>query len=178
MFLEPAKAIAQFELDPGMKVVDLGSGSGFYSYAIAKVVGKTGKVYAVDVQKELLDRVVTEGHKNRVTNIEVIWGDIEKLNGTKLASGTMDAALLANTLFQVENKRECAKEIYRILKPGGKLMVIDWSDSFGGLGPPIDHVVLAPKARGLFEYAGFSYQKDIAAGAHHYGMIFTKVLPD
>ncbi len=174
MFSQPEKNIEQFAVDPGMKVVDLGSGAGFYTLAIAKAVGKTGKVFAVDVQQELLLKLKNEAFKQGVENIEIIWGDIDEENSTRLADNSVDRVLVANTLFQVDDKDAVAREAFRILKPKCTAMLIDWSDSFGGLGPHRSRIVNPEQGKIIFERAGFSFLRDIKAGDHHYGMIFIK----
>lgn len=174
MFSQPEKNIEQFAVDPGMKVVDLGSGAGFYSLAMAKSVGKTGKVFAVDVQQELLLRLKNEAFKAGLENIEIIWGDIDEENSTRLADNSVDRVLIANTLFQTDDKDAVSKEAYRILKPKCTALLIDWSDSFGGLGPHNSRIIKPEQGKIIFEKAGFSFLRNIRAGDHHYGMIFIK----
>ena len=174
MFSQPEKNIEQFSVDPGMKVADLGSGAGFYSIALARAVGKTGRVFAVDVQQELLSKLKNEAFRNNIDNIEVVWGDVDEENGSKLKEESVDKVIIANTLFQVDDKDNLAKEAYRILKKKGSLLLIDWTDSFGGLGPHNSRVVKPDQGRTILEKAGFSYLRDIKAGDHHYGMIFVK----
>lgn len=174
MFSQPEKNIEQFAVDPGMKVVDLGAGAGFYTLSLAKFVGKTGKVFAVDVQQDLLLKLKNEAFKNGFENIEIIWGDIDEENSTRLADNSVDRVLVANTLFQTDDKDNVAKECYRILKPKCTTLVIDWTDSFGGLGPHTSRIIKPEQTKIIFEKAGFSFLRDIRAGDHHYGMIFTK----
>lgn len=135
MFSDPKKNIEAFSLIPGMTIADLGAGSGAYCEPVAIAVGDKGKVYAVDVQKDLLAKIKNDANKNHILNIEVIWGDIEKVGGTKLRDGCVDGVIASNILFQLTNKEGFRAEVRRILKPGGRLFVIDWTDSFGGLGP-------------------------------------------
>jgi len=175
MFSDPAKNIKSFELEKGMKVADVGAGSGFYAIEAAKAVGGLGRVYAIDVQKDLLDRLRNNARKTHALNIEIVWGDIEKPGGTKLANSSVDAAILSNTLFQIADKKTISNEIRRILKPKGKFLLIDWMDSFGGMGPASDQVVRKEDARKLFEGAGFVVEREIPAGVHHFGMIFRAV---
>lgn len=174
MFADPENNIKQFKLGEGMIVADLGSGSGFYTLAAARAVGGNGKVYAVDVQKELLSRVKNDAIKEHLSNVEVIWGNIEKIGGTKLSEQSVDAVIVSNTLFQLQDKKTFAEEVRRILKPEGKILVIDWSESFGGLGPDPMHIVSADSVKNLFEQAGFTTEESIPAGANHYGIIFRK----
>ncbi len=174
MFADPHHLIEQFELQSGARVADFGAGSGELSFAVARAVGESGRVYAVEVQKQLLERLKNHARSSKIHNIEAIWGDIEREHGTHLADHTVDAVVVSNVLFQVDDKPGLAKEARRILKPSGKLLVVDWTESFGGMGPDPKHVVSQSSARSLFEQHGFRFLKEINAGAHHYGLIFKK----
>ncbi len=173
MFSDPTANLKQFDLRDGMSVADFGAGSGHYSIAAAKIM-HGGKVYAIDVQKDLLARLKSEAERNRASGIEIISGDIEKKGGTKLADKSVDRVIFSNILFQLEDKKGGIAEARRILKDGGKLLLIDWSDSWGGMGPAQSAVVSASKAEELFTANGFSKEREIDAGANHYGMIFVK----
>lgn len=175
MFSDPHKNLEQFELLPGMTVADLGSGSGFYTISAGKFVGDTGKVYSVDVQKDLLERTKNIATREHLHNIDIVWGDIEKMGGTKLRDFSVDRVILANVLFQSENKSGIVDETKRILKSGGKLLVVDWTGSFGGTGPAPQDVVTIPTIKKLFETAGFIFERNISAGEHHFGLIFKKL---
>lgn len=174
MFSDPAKNIEQLELTRNMIVADLGAGSGAYTLAAArKIKGGEGKVYAIEVQRDLLKRIEDAAHKEHLNNIDYIWGNIEKRGGTKIHDKTVDCAIASNVLFQVEDQKGFLDEIKRILKPHGKLLLIDWTDSFGGMGPAAGQVVNATKAESLLAAIGFTKVKTIDAGAHHYGILFT-----
>jgi len=173
-FAAPRVNIAQLELREGMKVADLGAGSGHYTIEAAKKVGEGGRVYAIEVQKDLLARITNLAQGEHLDNVEVIWGDVEERGGTKLKDGSVDAVIISNILFQVENKKGLIEEAYRILKSKGKMLVIDWIDSYGGMGPPADSVVSSGEAVRLCEDAGLSLEKEFSAGAHHFGFIVKK----
>lgn len=172
MFSQPEKNIEQFHVDPGMSVADLGSGAGFYSLAVSDVVGDTGTVYAIDVQKDLIQKLKNEADKRQKKNIKTIWSDIEEVHGSTLNDAVVDRVLIANTLFQVEHKEGLIKEAHRILRKNGKMLLVDWSDSFGGLGPHKEDVIIEERAKKICEENGFVFEKKISAGDHHYGMIF------
>jgi ubiquinone/menaquinone biosynthesis C-methylase UbiE len=175
MFSDPEKNIEQFDLGSGNYVADFGAGSGFYSFSAAEAVGNSGRVYAVDVQKDLLERLKTEARNIRhLNNIEIIWADLEHLGGTRLRENSMDAVIVANVFFQLENKDNACLEIKRILKPGGRVLFVDWASSFGGIGPQSQHVFDEDMAKKLFEKHGFKEDRTIGAGAQHYGIIFRK----
>lgn len=172
MFSNPEKNVAQLGLREGMRVADFGAGTGVYSFSAGKHVGHTGHVYAIEVQKDLVKKLESEIKDNRVANVECIWGDIEKIHGTKIADHSMDAVIIANVLFQAEDKLGLIDEAKRILKKDGKILFIEWAISFGGMGPSINSVVKEEEAINLFTKRGFKLQEKITTNEHHYGIIF------
>jgi ubiquinone/menaquinone biosynthesis C-methylase UbiE len=172
-FADPRSNVLQLGLHDGMKIADLGTGSGHYALAAAAAIGHDGRVYAIDIQEDVLTSLKNAAHEAKRRNIETIWGDFEKLGGTRLKDHVVDAVILSNVLFQVESHHDALKEVKRILKPGGKLLVIDWSGSYGGLGPRPERIVPEREAEELFITAGFHKVKSLRAGPHHYGIIFT-----
>lgn len=174
MFSDPEENVKNFGLMPGMLVADIGAGSGFYSFAAGKMLGEKGRVYAVDVQKDLLAKIKNEAAQRHLGNIETVWGDIEKEGGTQLRDNSLDAAFVANVLFQVKEKKGLVKEVKRILKSKGRVLVVDWTASFGGMGPTGEDVITSEQAQDLFSDVGFIFERRMPAGAHHYGLIFQK----
>jgi len=174
-FSDPEKNIKQFELDPGMTVADFGAGSGFYSIHSAEEVGPRGRVIAIDIQRDLLARIQHSAREYELGNIEVMCADLEREGGVKLSAGSVNAIIASNLFFQLEKKETVVSEMKRILKIKGKALIIDWSDSFGGLGPATADVVPEYVLRKLFETNGFIIERGIMAGAHHYGFIARKV---
>lgn len=173
MFSDPEKNIGILNILHGMKVVDLGAGSGFYTIAAAKATGASGRVYAVDVQQDLLNKIKKSASLAGLHNIEVIWGNIEKLGGTKLREALADRIILSNTLFQIASgdRDNLALECKRLLKSGGRMLLVDWLG-----GSPLSPKTVVPQilAEGIFQKVGFEIEKSFDAGDHHYGIIFKK----
>lgn len=176
-FSDPVKIIEQVPLFPGQHVADLGVGSGAYTFACAeKIKGDVNsRVFAVDIQKNLLERISSESKERRLEDVRVVWGDLEKPSGSRLRHDSMDVVLLVNTLFQVEHKHGVMQEAYRVLKPGGLLVLIDWSESFGNIGPKQSEIVNFEMAKTYMQEAGFVFDRDIQVGEHHYGAIARKL---
>lgn len=172
-FSAPHENVLQLGLREGMKVGDFGAGSGHYARAAAAIVGHGGKVYAIDIQEDVLKHLKLNSHEHHQRIIEAVWGDIEKKGGTHLRDASLDAVILANTLFQIENRVGLLGEIKRVLKPGCKFMLIDWAGSYGGMGPTLERVVSEHAAEAFFINGGFHKVKSFRAGPHHYGVIFT-----
>ncbi len=173
MFADPLKILQSFGLGDSMIVADLGAGSGFYSIAAAKMV-PNGKVYVVEVQKDFLTTVKTKAETEHLRNLEYIWGDIEKIGGTKIADRVADVVIISNVLFLAENKKKIIEEAKRILKYEGRVLLIEWSDASSALGPRAGFVFNPIKAKEMFLAEGFTFERDIPAGEHHYGIMFKK----
>lgn len=170
MFTDPLKNLKSFGVKEDNIVADLGAGTGHYTLAAGHIATR-GKVYAVEVQKDYLDTIKNKVREAQLSNVEIIWGDVEKIGGTKIADSVVDTVIASNILFQVEDKANFILEIKRILKPKGRVLLIDWSEASvlqnAGL-------ISKDKARVMFEQKGFLLEREIDAGEHHYGIIFIK----
>lgn len=173
-FSSPEGVMSQVFVRPGSTVVDIGAGTGEYSLLASEKVGPEGSVYAVEVQLSHVDSMKALFQEKELTNAHVIWADAELPEGTRLKEDIADVVILTNVLFAIEDKDGLVEEIKRILKAGGKLLVVDWSESFSSIGPQPQHIVSKKFSEEMFERAGFVKEGDIEAGAHHYGMIFSK----
>ncbi|HEY4502610.1 MAG TPA: class I SAM-dependent methyltransferase [Candidatus Paceibacterota bacterium] len=175
-FSLPQQIIQALSLREGMYVADFGAGSGHYTLAAARKVND-GKVCAVDIQKNLLSRIKNEASREGLSNVDVVWGDIDEVGGSRLAPHSMDVVILANVLFQIERRGMLVEEVKRVLKPKGRVLLIDWQESFGGVGPEERDVLRKNDAQELFLTAGFTLERDIStiAGDHHYGFVFSMV---
>jgi len=171
-FAHPPHNVAQLQIEPGMTVADFGAGSGAYALEIGRRLEGSGHVYAIDVQRDLLKRIHNTAERNGLKTVRVIWADVEVPGGTKLAEKSVDLVLVSNLLFQISDKSRVLQEAARIARPHGRVALIDWSDSFGNMGPTKDAVVKKEAAIEIGREAGLQLEKEFAAGAHHYGLIF------
>ena len=108
-------------IQPGMTVLDFGCGPGRYTIPAARLVGKEGRVYAVDVHPLALKMVARGAAQARLTDLHAINSDCD----TGLAPESIDVALLYDALHDVENKESVLREIHRVLKPQGSLSYKD-----------------------------------------------------
>lgn len=173
-FVVPEVVSTHFHLRHGDSVGDFGAGTGFFASILSRLVGHEGKVYCVEIQKNLVDRLDDKVRREHLGNAQVIWGDLEEIGGSKIPDGTLDAAIIVNTLFQTEDRYLAVREISRTLRSGGKLFIIDWTESWGGLGPQPGQVLQKDEARAAAESAGLTFEREFDAGGHHYGIAFRK----
>lgn len=174
-FVDPNTVATHFHIREGDAVGDFGAGSGYFVEVLARMAGATGRVYACEIQRDLVEKIGVLIRTKGLSSVDPLWCDMEKEHGVKIADGVLDVAIMVNTLFQLQDKETAIKEVSRTLRSGGKFFLIDWSESFGGLGPHPADVVTKNEAQGLAEQLGFVYERTFDAGDHHYGLAFRKI---
>ena len=173
-FISPENAVSHFHLHKGEAVGDFGAGSGWFARALSRAVERDGKVYAFEIQKPLVQHVAQLAREEHLDNVEVLWCDLETEHGCKLQDGLLDAGVLANTLSQLTDKGSALKEIRRMLRKGGKLLVLDWSET-SRMSPKANVLLPEAQARTLVEKHHFDFVRSFPAGDHHYGLAFQAV---
>ncbi len=173
-FMNPDKIVGGFGITEGMVVADFGSGAGYFTILLGQKVGPNGKVYALDIQESALDNVRVKAKSAGLENVETIRSNLEVPGSSGLADNSQDMVLLANILFQSEQKADILKEAARVLKKGGFLVVIDWKRAAGGFGPPDNLRTDEFTMRSLVLGGGLVLENEIDAGQFHYGMKFKK----
>jgi ubiquinone/menaquinone biosynthesis C-methylase UbiE len=172
MFTDPVKNLKALGLREDMIVADLGAGTGFYAIPLAHMV-PNGKVYAVEIQRDFLHTIISKAKQEKLDNIEYLWGDVEKIGGTKIKDNVIDVVVISNILSQVEDKDKFIDEIKRILKKEGQILVIDKvPNSF--LISSGHRTISKNDTRNLFGKKEFIYIREINIGEHHYGIILKR----
>jgi SAM-dependent methyltransferase len=174
MFMDPLQTLAACNIQATNTVADFGAGSGFVARAAASMVPQ-GQVFAVEINKEIVTRLTRDAVDHKLSNLHVLWGDIEATEGSKLALESVDFVVCFNVLFLLADKAAALKEAFRILKPNGRIIVADWTESFGGLGPRPHHIFNKDMAESMLTSIGFKKISDaVPAGQHHYAILFGK----
>ena len=162
-------------LQPGDHVADLGAGTAaFFTMETAHIVTDTGHVHSVDILKRVLENIESRAKLEDLHNITTHWSNLEKFGALKINDESLDAVLIVNTLFQNKDYSTIFKEATRLLKPGGKLLIIEWAPGIFPLGPKqeekISSEILLQNAANI----GLSELRSFEAGKYHYGIIFQK----
>lgn len=167
--------LSKAEVGPNKKVADLGCGtSGHFIFPASELVGKRGKVYAVDILKTALETINRRIKQDNIDNMITIWSDLEIFGATKIESGSLDVAMLINTLYQSKKRAEILRESIRLLKKGGRLVVVEWKNVSSPLGPPPDMQVKKDLLLKAGKKLGLEVEDEFEAGKYHFGMIFSK----
>lgn len=173
-FADPKKIVEELGLTAGQEVADFGAGAGYFAIAVADKVGEDGAVYVIDIQRDLLTKAKSHASPGQLKSLRFIQGDLEEEQGSHIGDSLCDAVIITNVLFQLEKKSACLKEAFRVLKSGGQLLITDWSDSFGGIGPQPEHLFPKEKTVDFATSVGFEFVREFDAGGYHYGLIFKK----
>ena len=168
--------IRKMKITEGQSVAELGCGNfGFFVWPLARLVGRRGRVYAVDVLKGHLDEIKRVALKDNLPQVKTIWSNLEVFQGTQIESSSLDAALLINILYQSEKKAEILREAMRLLKRNGQLMIVEWGNSDSPLGPRPEKRVKLESLKSAAAKLGLELQREFIAGPYHYGIILTKI---
>jgi ubiquinone/menaquinone biosynthesis C-methylase UbiE len=163
-------------LREGEIVAELGCGNfGHFVFPISKIVGKSGAVYAVDVIPTVLDEIKKKAHHENAANVKTIWSNLEIFKGTDIESNSLDAALLVNVLHQSEKKAEIIREAARMLKRGGKLLIVDFKGGSLLFGPNAEKRLKAEALRQASPKLGLIIIEEFEAGQQHLGFLLKKM---
>lgn len=171
-FLDPNHVLKQFGIYGAQDVADFGVGGGHISLAAAKRL-EGGKLYAVDLEKEILARLVAEAQLRGHTNVHPLWGDFSEPRGVPLKDESLDRIIIANTIHGIDDRNGMILEAKRLLRPNGKILLVEWRDDAIG-GPHSKHKVPEDVALSIFGRHGFKKESDVDAGEYHYGIILVR----
>jgi len=172
-FLDPKQTVQTFGIQNGEHVADFGCGSGYLTIPIAKLVGANGVVYAVDILEGPLEHVQSRASLEDLRNIQVIRANLETLGSTNIPESSVDTILMSNILFQSAKPEDILKEAFRVLKPEGRIIIVEWYPDKA----PIQlgkNVKTKEELQKLIEQNRFQLQKEFVPGPTHYGLIFQK----
>jgi len=171
-FLSPKEILTKLDLRKEMSAADFGSGSGGWVIPLAKIL-KDGKVYAIDILEEPLSALKGRTKIEGIDNIEVVRSDIEAKEGLKLKNNSLDLVLITNLLFESKNKKRVITEAKRIIKTGGKILIIDWLEN-SALGPQGKRTSFE-EIKKIAKELNLKIEKEFEAGNYHFGLLLVKV---
>lgn len=149
--LKPDVLLEKLGVPPGGTILDLGCGNGFFTFPAAAAMGEDGMVIAADMSTEMLQLLKD---RNPRDNVQVLKVDEVKMD---VDSASVDGAVLIHLYHEFNNREANVRELKRVLKPDGKLMVVDKAPMASDeSGPPNHHRVALETARAELEQWGFS----------------------
>jgi ubiquinone/menaquinone biosynthesis C-methylase UbiE len=138
-YQKPEQVMDALRIGDGSVVADLGAGGGWFTVRLARRVGPNGRVYAEDIQHEMIEAI-----RRRVERENLSSRVITRLgtpSNPGLPQGALDAVLIVDAYQEMEDKVALLRNVARALKPGGRLGIINFTREGGGPGPPMDERV-------------------------------------
>ena len=122
MWQRSEELIGMLKISNGSRVADVGCHEGYMTFKLAKVVGKSGIVYAVDVESGKIEKVRKRAEENSLSQIRVVKGDF---NNPKLPANALDAVIILDTYHEMDDNEEILQHIKFALKKGGRLLICE-----------------------------------------------------
>ncbi|MBC3795790.1 methyltransferase domain-containing protein [Acetobacterium tundrae] len=165
--LPPEKTLISLGLKSGDIMADIGCGIGYFSIPAAKIVGKSGQVYAQDISAEMLGEVDQKIIDNHIGNIETIAADEHKLN---LENSNITFAFISTVLHELDDKDSMLDEIKGVLADKGRIAIVEWQKINSEFGPPMGHRLDKADLMQRLAIHGFQKISAVDISEHFYGI--------
>ena len=166
----PTKAIAALKLQPGQIVADIGAGSGYYTMLLSSAVGPRGRVYATDIQPEMLALIKKRIGEKGVSNVELVRGTV---TGSGLPDGIIDLALMVDVYHELAQPQAFLQSVKRALAPGGRLVLIEFRKESPWVPIREEHKMSIQDARMELEAEGYRFDRVIDVLPWQHILVFT-----
>jgi ubiquinone/menaquinone biosynthesis C-methylase UbiE len=168
---QPEKALDALNLKPGMVVADIGAGVGYMSLRMAKRVGPSGKVYANDLQPEMLAKLRENASHAKINNVVTVLGDV---TDPKLPANAMDLVLLVDVYHEFSQPQQMLRKIRETLKPDGRLVLLEYRAEDPNVPIIAEHKMTVTQVKTELEAEGFILQPVIETLPRQHILILTK----
>ena len=168
---DPDRAIDELKLKPGMTVADVGAGVGYMSQRMAKKVGPSGKVFANDLQPEMLVKLRENMAKAKLTNVIPVQGEV---SSTHLPAQAMDLILLEDVYHELSEPQIMLRQLREALKDDGRLVLLEYRKEDPKVPIREEHKMSVAEVRLELEAEGFRLSQVIESLPRQHILILTK----
>ena len=165
----PDQALQAIGIRRGMVVADVGAGSGVMTFKMAKLVGPSGKVYAVDIQPEMLEILQTRAQRDKVTNVQTV---LDTVSDPKLPAGAIDLILLVDVYHEFSQPQAMLDHMREALKPNGRLVLLEYRKEDPTVPILPDHKMSVSEVKAEVEPEGFQFDQVIEVLPRQHIIIF------
>jgi ubiquinone/menaquinone biosynthesis C-methylase UbiE len=167
----PDKALDAIDLRPGMSVADIGAGTGYFTLRMARRVGPSGKIYANDIQPEMLEKLRANAQREKLANIETVLGSE---GDPKLPQGKIDIVLLVDVYHEFSEPQQML-HIRASLKPDGRLILLEYRKEDPAVPIRPEHKMSVPEVKAEVEAEGYKLDKVVETLPRQHIIIFRKL---
>jgi ubiquinone/menaquinone biosynthesis C-methylase UbiE len=169
----PDKAIQVLGLKPGMKAADVGAGTGYFTVRMAKLVGPEGKIYACDIQQQMLDMLRRRLRTEKIQNVELVRGTV---TDPMLPKGTMDLILMVDVYHEFSEPQAMLRKMKEALAPEGRLVLLEFRKEDPSVPIRVEHKMSVAEVRAELEAEGFKLDRLLDVLPRQHIFIFRKQL--
>lgn len=176
-YLDPQGLLKHLQLAAGMWVGDFGVGAGgHFVTPTAKIVGTDGGVVMFDILKSALSGAMSRARLGGAGNYRAVWTNLEIFEGAPgVSDNSLDAGLLINVLHQSSKHKDILAEIARMVKPGAKLLIVDWKqDVTSTIAPPAERRMASGYVAQIAKDLGFAKLEEFETGPYHWALVLVK----
>ncbi|HXK61808.1 MAG TPA: methyltransferase domain-containing protein [Acidobacteriota bacterium] len=168
-YQKPHEVIQALNLKEGEKIADIGAGSGYFAFRLARHVGETGEVYAVDVSPDMIIHMNRAIRDRGITNVRTI---LAPPDDPLLADNSIDRFFICNTWHHIENQAKYLRLMKKMLKPGGTVVMIDFQKRELPVGPPVQMKIAKEDLIAQMQANGFELKKEHTFLPYQYFLVF------
>ncbi len=154
-YQKPAEVVAALHVPEGAKVADIGAGSGYFSLPFARAVGDRGVVYAVDIEPGMVDHLKKRAADEKAPSLTPVLG---KHDDPRLPE-PVDLVFICDTWHHVDARPAYLATLKRVLRPGGRIVIVDYQKRELPVGPPVAMKISEDDVLATFKAAGFRLAK-------------------
>ncbi len=165
----PDEALQAIGIHRGMVVADVGAGSGVMTFKMAKLVGPSGKVYAVDIQPQMLEILQTRAQRDKVTNVQTV---LDTVSDPKLPAGAIDLILLVDVYHEFSQPQAMLDHMREALKPNGRLVLLEYRKEDPTIPILPDHKMSVSEVKAEVQPEGFQFDQVIEVLPRQHIIIF------
>ena len=166
---QPDKALQALGIRRGMVVADVGAGSGYMSFKMAKLVGPSGKVYANDIQPEMLELVRERAQSEKIANVQTVLGTT---SDPKLPAGSIDLILLVDVYHEFSQPQAMLDHMREALKPNGRLVLLEYRKEDPSIPIRPEHKMSVSEVKAEVEPEGFQFDQVLEVLPRQHIIIF------
>ncbi len=166
---QPDKALQAIGIRRGMVVADVGAGVGYMSFKMARLVGAPGKVYANDVQPEMLEMLRARAQHDKITNVETVLGTFDD---PKLPAGKIDLILLVDVYHEFSEPQAMLRKMHEALKSDGRLVLLEYRKEDPNVPIRPEHKMSVAEVKAEVEPEGYQLDQVIEVLPRQHIIIF------
>lgn len=168
----PDSLLENLHIAPGATIADIGAGTGYFTWRLAKLVGPRGKVFAVEIRQQMLDLIAEAVKKHNLRNVELV---LDADNDPRLPASAIDLAFVANAYDEFSKPREMMTAIRRAMKPDGRLVIVEYAKEQEDDDPTAGvYSMTSKQIRAEMESFGFRLEQILSVVPTQHIMIFSR----